>query len=805
MEFPYVSAEIMFTSPTWTDVSGFLRSATITRGSTKVDSPVIRYEAGTAQVVLDNRDARFDPTNLAGPYVEGFTADTEDMQFLMSRNGVFGHGVSLSIKSATGQSAAIVNVTSKSSGTTGSYSVTKPGGVVSGQRMIAIASCDYGDVSSMGVSGGSAWTPLFSLTFGTNTLNTRAWYKTTGGSEPSTYSFTQDSGADGVGCVIAVSGADTSSVPVWNYADNPERKLFDTPGVTPSLANDLDIRWCGANAYDSPGISWQSPTGFGFTEYVDKQSQDFTAAVLACRQLSGVVGTGTATRVLPSRPIRLRARWDFTPTTNLIQNPSFELDTTGWVPLGSTSLTTADAESYSGDFCLRIQRNLTSSGFTYGAECSGTTAGATTGQTVTLSAYVFLPAASFPKVTSIQIGATGLANATVTKPPAADGWYRITRTGVLTTNLDDVRVRFITDDSHGDGQVVAYLDAVQAEVKSAATPYGDGDQPGCVWTGTAHASSTTRASSTTFDLFKGEIDDWLLNWTANVDAEVTLPCTDGFIALSDVDRVALAVAVGAGELSGARVDRILTSADWPLADRDIDAGNTTLSATTMDGDALTELFLVADTELGEFYCNGSGNMVFRSRKALSTDARSKNNQVKFGDGGDVRGELPYEDVGITYESTQLKNDIRIARTGGTQQSASDSLSIDEFRRRTFERTDLLMETEAEALAYANWLLYVSKDPELRFDTLAVLPQKDPANLFPQVLAREIGDRVLIRRQPVGRESQIEREVFLRGITHTIGQYTWHTDYVLQSATRFGSFLTLNHPVLGIIGQNAIGY
>src|SRR5262245_37480588 len=54
---------------TWTDVSEFVLSVATTRGARRIESPVIRYEPGTATILLDNSDRRFDPTNLAGPYV----------------------------------------------------------------------------------------------------------------------------------------------------------------------------------------------------------------------------------------------------------------------------------------------------------------------------------------------------------------------------------------------------------------------------------------------------------------------------------------------------------------------------------------------------------------------------------------------------------------------------------------------------------------------------------------------------------------------------------------------------------------
>jgi len=67
---PVYTCEIAFATdpgdtPTWTDVSEFHRSTTITRGR---NHELDRVEAGKAKIRLRNVDGRFDPTNLASPY-----------------------------------------------------------------------------------------------------------------------------------------------------------------------------------------------------------------------------------------------------------------------------------------------------------------------------------------------------------------------------------------------------------------------------------------------------------------------------------------------------------------------------------------------------------------------------------------------------------------------------------------------------------------------------------------------------------------------------------------------------------------
>jgi len=53
------------TSPTWTDISAYVRDVSISRGR---QSEFAKYAPGTATIRLDNRDRRFDPEYTSGPY-----------------------------------------------------------------------------------------------------------------------------------------------------------------------------------------------------------------------------------------------------------------------------------------------------------------------------------------------------------------------------------------------------------------------------------------------------------------------------------------------------------------------------------------------------------------------------------------------------------------------------------------------------------------------------------------------------------------------------------------------------------------
>lgn len=134
--------------------------------------------------------------------------------------------------------------------------------------------------------------------------------------------------------------------------------------------------------------------------------------------------------------------------------------------------------------------------------------------------------------------------------------------------------------------------------------------------------------SVTYDLFRGFADAWTIDYNST-DSTCTLTATDATKVLSAYDRVAV-TAVGAGETSTARIARILDSVSFTDGRLLDSTAYATLSATTLDRDAWTELLQVVDSELGEFYIDGAGNAFFRNRQRIVTDVRSASVMAAFG-------------------------------------------------------------------------------------------------------------------------------------------------------------------------------
>lgn len=123
-------------------------------------------------------------------------------------------------------------------------------------------------------------------------IETAIWHRTATSSEPSSYDFTQDSAADGVVTLVAVSGVDTSIDPGSSVATNTEVATeVDTPPITPNKRNDLELRWTTGHPNASSGSTraWTPPDGF--EEQADLDSGGWVSGSLASRTLNTTSGT----------------------------------------------------------------------------------------------------------------------------------------------------------------------------------------------------------------------------------------------------------------------------------------------------------------------------------------------------------------------------------------------------------------------------------------------------------------------------------------------------------------------------------
>ena len=261
-----------------------------------------------------------------------------------------------------------------------------------------------------------------------------------------------------------------------------------------------------------------------------------------------------------------------------------------------------------------------------------------------------------------------------------------------------------------------------------------------------------------------------------------------------------------GDSTGDRVDRILDLIGWPAGDRDIETGASTLGvASGIEGSsALDHILAVERTEQGRFFIDGDGIACFYSRNHET----SLTTQAEFADGEPDGLEFDFSD-------DNLANDVTVTRVGGLPQRAQDAASIAAFWRASESISGALYATDNEALAMAQWRVDNYSEPVLRPSALRFKPFLNLPDLYPRVLARELGDRIEVTKTALD-GSDITIDAVIEGITHEFnGGKHWVTSWNLSPLTygQFGPgggtgllYLKLNDATLGQLDNgNRLGF
>lgn len=178
---------------------------------------------------------------------------------------------------------------------------------------------------------------------------------------------------------------------------------------------------------------------------------------------------------------------------NLVANPSFETDVTGW----NASLANRDTtRAFVGSASLRMDKSES------GNLVRQYTITLDANTTYTFSAWWFLdtgydPSAGVSPYIDV-VGPNGYDTGNGSGPSGAlaGQWQRVTHT-FTTTVAGTYNLRAV---QQGVGARVAWLDAVMCEVGSTATTYFDGDTPDTTevlydWTGTPHNSPSVKRTA----------------------------------------------------------------------------------------------------------------------------------------------------------------------------------------------------------------------------------------------------------------------------------------------------------------------
>jgi hypothetical protein len=179
-------------------------------------------------------------------------------------------------------------------------------------------------------------------------------------------------------------------------------------------------------------------------------------------------------------------------TTNLVTNPSFEIDMTSWNNTGANVPASSRITSSSVFGAASAQVTFAGANSVFGFNLIGSKA-QITNVVITLSAWVKTSAPNIRLEVQADFSQSG--NLIGTFHPRGNSWKRLVLTGRMTLDSGGTTTYIQAGVTGQDNGAIALVDAVQVELQPYATTYVDGDQAGCFWNGTRHASSSYRPAA----------------------------------------------------------------------------------------------------------------------------------------------------------------------------------------------------------------------------------------------------------------------------------------------------------------------
>jgi hypothetical protein len=184
-------------------------------------------------------------------------------------------------------------------------------------------------------------------------------------------------------------------------------------------------------------------------------------------------------------------------STNLINNPSFETDTSGWLAFGSgVSVSRVTSQSFSGVACAL----MSDSSATGSNEYIYTTVSVSPNTQYTLSfryQKACIPSGTGTVYIFIFDSGSSLiaTQSKALKPGNVSKWTYDYLSINAPATAASAQLLFATN-GVTSGSFSLWIDSVQFEAKPYPTTYIDGDQEGCQWLGNAHSSQSYRNAQT---------------------------------------------------------------------------------------------------------------------------------------------------------------------------------------------------------------------------------------------------------------------------------------------------------------------
>tara|TARA_R110002126_G_scaffold140294_1_gene285115 strand:- start:782 stop:2020 length:1239 start_codon:yes stop_codon:yes gene_type:complete len=304
----------------------------------------------------------------------------------------------------------------------------------------------------------------------------------------------------------------------------------------------------------------------------------------------------------------------------------------------------------------------------------------------------------------------------------------------------------------------------------------------------------------TYPLFSGFITSYTTTTPLNADevAYTTIAAVDAF-RLAQNAQIATVAGATAGDLSGTRINQILDAIEWPNSMRDVDAGLTTLQADP--GTARTSLAAMQTVEISEygaFYVDASGSFVFQDRTVTVTSINST--PTVFNDNGT---DIGYANAIWRLDDTLIYNSASITRTGGTAQTSTNTASVEKYFIHSYNQQNLLMQTDTDALNYAQAYVASRAETTIRCDAIELDLYTDNYNSgIIAALELDYFDPVTITTNQPG-TSTLTKTLQVFGVKHSITPNSWKSVFTTLEPIIDG--FIIGSTISGVLDTNVLSY
>jgi hypothetical protein len=340
-----------------------------------------------------------------------------------------------------------------------------------------------------------------------------------------------------------------------------------------------------------------------------------------------------------------------------------------------------------------------------------------------------------------------------------------------TTNISTRRGRNLLQDNYESGQATIRVVDPNGDFnpQNTSSPYYGLLQP------LRKIQASAIYGGVTYGLFGGYITEYRYTYpTGQETGYVTFICYDAFRLMYN-SGITTVTGGTAGQTTAQRVQSILSMIAWPPAFTSIGTGATTCVADPGTTRTVLEAIQTAEfTEQGAFYIDENGVATFKGRQFVY-DAQAASPTIFNQNGTGIN----YAGITFALDDKTIVNKATVTRIGGTAQTYSDSTSIAQYFTRSITATDMLMQTDANALSLATAYVDSRKETSIRIETITLdLVTPNYTAGVTAALSLDFFNTVdITNEQPGG--STIQKKLQIQGIAHTITPNTWVTTFATQ--------------------------